>query len=206
MTDLGSLGESNGTPDLNTAIASLVSLITGARAEALAGRLTPFRLKTQIDARIFAVLDAIYDGAPASGSQTDTAGLAVVRDGKLDPLAAWRALPPEVQQQLGAAAIAAEIGDLGEVVAAELGVPEEARPFEIAGTEAGALMFQLVTVFVLGGEDTMLPPRPDLRPLGIRQCRVCGCTDELACIGPGGIGCEWVELDLCSACVPGCVA
>lgn len=31
-----------------------------------------------------------------------------------------------------------------------------------------------------------------------QRCRVCGCTDMRACDG----GCEWVELDLCSACQP----
>ena len=31
----------------------------------------------------------------------------------------------------------------------------------------------------------------------VRICRVCGCDDENACEG----GCEWVEWDLCSACV-----
>ena len=36
--------------------------------------------------------------------------------------------------------------------------------------------------------------RPDLRPLGIRQYRVCGCTDDYTCDG----GCDWVETDLCS--------
>lgn len=30
-----------------------------------------------------------------------------------------------------------------------------------------------------------------------RSCRVCGCTDGLACRG----GCSWVASDLCSACV-----
>lgn len=29
-----------------------------------------------------------------------------------------------------------------------------------------------------------------------RTCRVCGCTDNMACIG----GCYWVETDLCSQC------
>lgn len=29
------------------------------------------------------------------------------------------------------------------------------------------------------------------------RCRVCGCTDDKACLG----GCHWVEHDLCSACV-----
>lgn len=30
-----------------------------------------------------------------------------------------------------------------------------------------------------------------------RSCRVCGCTDAWGC----DEGCEWVEADLCSACV-----
>lgn len=30
----------------------------------------------------------------------------------------------------------------------------------------------------------------------MRQCRVCGCTDDCACLG----GCYWVEYDLCSRC------
>jgi hypothetical protein len=33
------------------------------------------------------------------------------------------------------------------------------------------------------------------------QCRVCGCTDEDACVDLAGQSCHWVEADLCSACV-----
>jgi hypothetical protein len=40
------------------------------------------------------------------------------------------------------------------------------------------------------------PEGPDLVALGIRACRVCGCTDDSACEQ----GCGWVEDDLCSAC------
>jgi hypothetical protein len=29
-----------------------------------------------------------------------------------------------------------------------------------------------------------------------RKCRVCGCTDDMACPG----GCFWIEPNLCSAC------
>ena len=32
-------------------------------------------------------------------------------------------------------------------------------------------------------------------------CRVCGCTDDNACLPPGG-PCHWVGNDLCSACSP----
>lgn len=38
----------------------------------------------------------------------------------------------------------------------------------------------------------------------IRECRVCGCTDDRACapVGKPGLACSWVEWDLCSACLP----
>lgn len=34
--------------------------------------------------------------------------------------------------------------------------------------------------------------------MSVRTCRQCGCTDERACAG----GCSWVDVDLCSACLP----
>lgn len=36
----------------------------------------------------------------------------------------------------------------------------------------------------------------------LRQCRVCGCTDEdcTGCIERQGAPCWWVASDLCSAC------
>jgi hypothetical protein len=33
-----------------------------------------------------------------------------------------------------------------------------------------------------------------------RICRVCGCSEIDACVGPRGTGCHWVERDLCSSC------
>jgi len=33
----------------------------------------------------------------------------------------------------------------------------------------------------------------------IRRCRICGCTDDHACVTEEG-PCYWVEQDLCSAC------
>jgi hypothetical protein len=38
--------------------------------------------------------------------------------------------------------------------------------------------------------------------MGIRKCRVCGCTDNdcRKCIEKTGEPCYWVEKDLCSAC------
>lgn len=34
----------------------------------------------------------------------------------------------------------------------------------------------------------------------VRECRVCGCTDDKACHTPDG-PCHWVAADLCSACL-----
>ncbi len=49
-------------------------------------------------------------------------------------------------------------------------------------------------------DQMMKPVLADLkrryRPLEVRSCRVCGCTDEYGCEE----GCTWVEEDLCSAC------
>lgn len=38
----------------------------------------------------------------------------------------------------------------------------------------------------------------------VRTCRECGCTDENCsqCVEKTGGPCQWVEADLCSACVP----
>ncbi len=32
------------------------------------------------------------------------------------------------------------------------------------------------------------------------RCAGCGCTDEQACIGPGGLPCSWVRPNWCSEC------
>ncbi len=115
----------------------------------------------------------------------------------LDPLAAWLALPPDVQQRIGGAAVAAAVSNLGAYIAIEQADPVAHRPRVAAFSESLSLIYELVTINVLDGDDTTMPPRPDLRPLDIRQCRDCGCTDDVACDG----GCHWVEDDLCSNCV-----
>jgi hypothetical protein len=33
-----------------------------------------------------------------------------------------------------------------------------------------------------------------------RRCRVCGCTEDKACINEAGQPCHWIAADLCSAC------
>lgn len=50
-----------------------------------------------------------------------------------------------------------------------------------------------------GEGDTRDEPEPEAQ-LDIRSCRVCGCSEDTACLGPDG-PCSWVEADLCSACL-----
>ena len=47
-----------------------------------------------------------------------------------------------------------------------------------------------------GTHELFEKPAPEDGPSGERKCRVCGCTENNACLG----GCSWVENDLCSAC------
>ncbi len=115
----------------------------------------------------------------------------------LDPLAVWNALPAYVQQRLGAAAVAAAVANLGAYIAIEQTDPEAHRPRAAAFSASLSLIYELVIINVLAGDDTTMPPRPELRSLDIRQCRGCGCTDDVVCDG----GCHWVEDDLCSACL-----
>jgi len=50
----------------------------------------------------------------------------------------------------------------------------------------------------------MAPPAPASRTLAILNspaCRACGCTEDAACIEPGGQPCAWAAPGLCTACV-----
>ena len=113
---------------------------------------------------------------------------------RLDPVRAWRLLHPKLKEQLGAAAVALGVADLGISMARH---DEVADAFDAVSVEAGLLISAIAREHVLHHD--ILPDGIDLGPLGIQQCRVCGCTDNHAC----EMGCAWVEVDLCSACVPG---
>lgn len=65
-------------------------------------------------------------------------------------------------------------------------------PGLVIGADATHLVLEL-----RGGDLVALPWAVGQRITArVRACRVCGCTDERACSD----GCEWVEIDLCSAC------
>jgi hypothetical protein len=90
------------------------------------------------------------------------------------------------------------IGSLGISIAEQLDdVPARHRHLT-SNAEALSLLLALIAGHVLRTDDEVIPPWVDLRPLGIRQCKGCGCTDDFACEG----GCAWVTEDLCSRCPP----
>jgi hypothetical protein len=47
-----------------------------------------------------------------------------------------------------------------------------------------------------------LPTEEEIMSIAPRHCRVCGCTDDAACVNADGETCCWVAQDLCSACEP----
>ena len=183
--------------DLDAALSALPDWFRELTLDLEAGRLNPDQAAARMRQRGVVVLDTIRrlggievcDDAPAPRAFA-------THNGMIDPLAAWHALPPELQQHIGAAAIAIAVGDIGVTIAIEQADPRSHGPFQNASTEALGVLHDLVAIHVLGGDVSELPPLPDLRPLDVRQCRACGCTDGFACDN----GCSWVEADLCSAC------
>ena len=163
-----------------------------------AGRLSLDQARARMQRHGRPIDDPAYWQARSSraGETSIAAAGSVSADDGFDPVAAWLAMPFDVRERIGAAAIAAAVANLGTEIALELADPMAQRRHHAAESEALSLIYELVNINVLGSDDTTLPPRPDLSPLGIRQCRVCGCTDDHACDG----GCDWVETDLCSSC------
>lgn len=49
------------------------------------------------------------------------------------------------------------------------------------------------------GHEHDLAKHPELEPA---KCRLCGCTDDNACVDLLGQPCHWVEPNICSACAP----
>ena len=177
--------------ELDAALSSLPDWFQELTLDLEAGRLNPDQAAARMRQRGVFVLDTIR----RPGDMPVALPFAT-HNGMLNPLAAWRALPPQIQQLIGAAAIAIAVGDIGATIAIEQAEPRSRGPFQTAATEALGVLHDLVAIHVLGGDISELPPLPDLRPLDIRQCRACGCTGGFACDN----GCSWVEADLCSAC------
>lgn len=119
---------------------------------------------------------------------------------KFDARAAWARLTPAQQAELGP--IFMLLGYL-EWASCEVD-PQSTRTqgFEAALWHAEELRdigFGSTLRTSLASHRIGAPPAlPDLNVFGIRQCRICGCTDQHACPG----GCSWAAEDLCSRCSP----
>jgi hypothetical protein len=104
----------------------------------------------------------------------------------------WEALSPIQQRRIGEAALLV----MNSIAAECLGdqIPELTRRRWRHARDVAFLTLQSLLPTTVA----TLAEGPDLAALGIRACRVCGCTLESACDG----GCYWVGPDLCSRCGP----
>jgi hypothetical protein len=121
---------------------------------------------------------------------------------RFDGAAWWRTIPADERDQLGAvlvewgfATLACEaIGDAQLVLEGVVPRAMAAASTQLELALLGALgNFLPESVYGEGVELSQLP----IPSLIGRVCRKCGCSDHDGC----GMGCSWVEADLCSACV-----
>jgi hypothetical protein len=116
------------------------------------------------------------------------------------PLTLWRTLTPDLQEQIGALLLAAELSTQLADAHDDTVIPELAAA-SAAREEAQDLIAQhLPQAYMPTGEAQQV----DLNTIGIRQCTSCGCTDKYACQTPTGT-CHWVPAaaePTCSNCLP----
>lgn len=121
-----------------------------------------------------------------------TKPLSTARPDRLDVSAAWDSLTFGQQRTIGLAAIVHVLGAEGALAGGGLAYQAAA----IEGLEA------LERAVGESLPDALATWRcPDVAAIGVTACRVCGCTDAVACDG----GCGWTEPDLCSSCAGGAV-
>lgn len=119
-----------------------------------------------------------------SGAAAMTSGASGHEGRRFDARAWWGGLTAEQRQQVG------EMAAL-YWLSAELGMPTVRWQHAFEEAE------QALTALMPDPDPDRYPDGPDLAALGIRTCRVCGCTDQSACEG----SCCWLAEDLCSCCV-----
>jgi hypothetical protein len=110
---------------------------------------------------------------------------------RFDVRAYWAGLTPEQQQALGEAFV---LWYFARVAATERVGDQLSDAAKLRWAHASH-----TAMLLMGPPDPgqqRVCEGPDLAVLGIRACRVCGCTQESACEG----GCYWVAEDLCSSC------
>lgn len=111
---------------------------------------------------------------------------------RFDARAYWAALTPEEQQRFGESAMLWFFSLVAETVGDQM-------------SDVARQRWRHASHHALNRLNPPDPGRerifegPDLAALGIRACRVCGCTDQSACED----GCHWVGRNLCSQCAEG---
>ncbi len=129
-----------------------------------------------------------HDDSPVRNPLDSSMGRLKAIANLLNPVTCWDQLTPEQQRAFGIAGIVHAIGAIGFLNGTE---PHQA--FMAADVEGLEIMGGILTEAL---NDPGALPRPDMSVIGIRFCRICGCTERCAC----GDGCSWIEDDLCSAC------
>ena len=110
---------------------------------------------------------------------------------RFDASEAWIALSEETRRAIGEAALLLQVSTEAQMLAIDKPPLPAGRRWE----RAEQIAWQRFATIPI--DPDLYPGGPDLAALGIQACRVCGCTNEMACEG----GCSWVEDDLCSECV-----
>ena len=113
-----------------------------------------------------------------------------------DAAALWAALHPNQRAAIGVAAIDYHLGRTLADNAPDGRARLEADAVDLRTQEILVSVLDVVLDF---GNRWMFDaiPLPSCEA-DVRRCRICGCTDDLACDG----GCGLIEPDLCSACAP----
>lgn len=110
---------------------------------------------------------------------------------RFDARAAWAALDDAHRQAIGEAALLLQLSTEACELAMDEGPTHASRRWERAEQVAWRRLAETVPM-----DADLYPDGPDLAAIDIRECRVCGCTDDDGCIE----GCSWIGEDLCSAC------
>ena len=124
---------------------------------------------------------------PDAGTQT-----APSAEPLFDPARFWSGLARERRDRIGAAAV---LLLKASVSLTERNGTERDR---LASLQAIDLALVAIRADLVAADPAIFghPGPSRLDQLGIRQCRHCGCTDQIACLE----GCSWSAKDLCSRC------
>lgn len=120
---------------------------------------------------------------------------------QFDVEAYYDRLTAEERRAIGLAAVTFVVGSAGYMllIKPRHGTIHPGTDGWFAAREAGRDALNNAVLVARDGQPILTAlHRPALAAIGVRSCRICGCTELHACPG----GCHWVAADLCSACAP----